>query len=324
MGENEVQDAPLDLREQLASALADADNVDLDADPAQVDDPVMGAQQPNSAEVPVEGDPSATEMQDGAQDASVQDTPVHEPAQQAPDQMQALMQMAQRTAEALRVTQQENARLQALLDQQSAQAEAAAENVASAAPQMPILDTSAFAYMDDAAKAAAQAKYATDMMAYIRSQMEGEIAPIRESYERQRAEAERNSAIHALSNDAQFAGFADNLPQIEHVLSATPSLSGEADLQKRYALAYLIKRGLDAVKAPVVERAAADIAKEAMSNPEAMRIIAAQGARAAEEKNADVPRQMASAGASSAPASPISRPQNMDEAYDLMRRTFGL
>ena len=90
MGENEVQDAPLDLREQLASALADADNVDLDADPAQVDDPVMGAQQPTSAEVPVEGDPSATEMQDGAQDAPVQDTPVHEPAQQAPDQMQAL------------------------------------------------------------------------------------------------------------------------------------------------------------------------------------------------------------------------------------------
>lgn len=324
MGENEVQDAPLDLREQLASALADADNVDLDADPAQVDDPVMGVQEPHSAEVPAGGNASATEMQEGASETPVQDTPAPESAQQAPDQMQALMQMAQRTAEALRATQQENARLQALLDQQSAQAQEAAENVANAAPQMPILDTSGFAYMDDAAKAAAQARYAEQMMAYIRSQMEGEIAPIRESYERQRAEAERNGAIHALSNDPKFAGFADNLPQIEHVLSATPSLSGEADLQKRYAIAYLIKRGLDAVSTPAAERAAADIAKEAMGNPEVMRIIAAQGARAAEEKNADVPRQMASAGASSAPAAPISRPQNMDEAYDLMRRTFGL
>ena len=324
MGENEVQDAPLDLREQLASALADADNVDLDADPARVDDPVMGVQEPHSAEVPAGGNASATEMQEGASETPVQNPPAPESAQEVPDQMQTLMQMAQRTAEALRATQQENARLQALLDQQSAQAQEAAENVANAAPQMPILDTSGFAYMDDAAKAAAQARYAEQMMAYIRSQMEGEIAPIRESYERQRAEAERNGAIHALSNDPKFAGFADNLPQIEHVLSATPSLSGEADLQKRYAIAYLIKRGLDAVSTPAAERAAADIAKEAMGNPEVMRIIAAQGARAAEEKNADVPRQMASAGASSAPAAPISRPQNMDEAYDLMRRTFGL
>lgn len=324
MGENENTPAMTqdDLRAQLEAAFADAPEDTGAADAAP--------------EAPAETAP-AEQPEAIVPDAPTQETPPpapEAPAQSAPTeaapagQMDTVMQMVSRTADMLREVQAENQRLRELVGQQSEAAEAAAMNVATnpAPPaEMPILDLSHMAYMDADAQKTAATEYAQKLAAYLKTQMEGDIAPIREEYERQREDAARQSAIGALSNDAEFAGFADALPQIETILKNSPALSGEGDMQKRYALGYLISRGMDAMRAPKeVQRAPADIAREAMENPEVMRLIESERARQAEEKNANVPRHMASAGAAQAPATPEVRPKTMEEAREYMRRSFGL
>lgn len=229
----------------------------------------------------------------------------------------------------LRSVQEENQRLRSLVGQQSEAAQNAAQSVVedkSPKPaQPPVFDLSRLQYMDDEARAAASADYTAQLTSFIRSQMEGELAPIREDFERQKASAERESAIGALSNDSSFVGFAEALPKIERILQSEPALSSEGDMQKRYAIAYLISRGMDAMQPKEeVQRSAADIAKEAIANPEVMRLIESERARQIAEKNADVPRQMASSGTATAPATPQAKPKTMEEAREFMRRSFGL
>lgn len=229
----------------------------------------------------------------------------------------------------LRSVQEENQRLRTLVGQQSEAAQNAAQSVVEdktpKPAQPPVFDLSRLQYMDDEARAAASADYTAQLTSFIRSQMEGELAPIREDFERQKASAERESAIGALSNDASFVGFAEALPKIERILQSEPALSSEGDMQKRYAIAYLISRGMDAMQPKEeVQRSAADIAKEAIANPEVMRLIESERARQIAEKNADVPRQMASSGTATAPATPQAKPKTMEEAREFMRRSFGL
>jgi hypothetical protein len=55
-----------------------------------------------------------------------------------------------------------------------------------------------------------------------------------------------------------------------------------------------------------------------------MRLIEAERARAASEKNAGAVAQVATSGASNAPATPVNRPQNFEEARRMLSRSFGL
>lgn len=177
--------------------------------------------------------------------------------------------------------------------------------------------------MDETARKSYEDQYGQQMAEYIRYQMAEELAPLRENYERQKAQAEKEAAIGSLRNSGRMQGFDEALPQIERILEQMPSLAAEQDAQKRYTMGYLINRGLQAVNAPA-QRAAADVAKEAMANPEVMRLIEAERARAASEKNAAAVPQSASTGASTAPATPQNRPQNLGEARTLLQKAFGL
>jgi hypothetical protein len=190
-------------------------------------------------------------------------------------------------------------------------------------PQMPVFDASGWSYMDDEARQKASAEFTAAMAEYVRSQMEGEIAPIKASFEEQREAAAKAAAIGALGNNEKFAGFSEAVPQIEHILAKTPSLAAEKNPELRYALGYLLKRGYDSINAPA-QRSAADMAKDAMANPEVMRIIEAERARATAERNANAVPQSASTGTSNAPATPQVKPQSLGEARDLLRRSFGL
>ena len=338
MGENENNTANTqDLRAQLEAAFAqdDAGTGAENAVPAEnvadsSSSPDSSAEQNAQAEQAETVTPESAVSDGSTAPAEAGQNPAASvPASGAASQMDTMMQMVSRTAEMLRSVQEENQRLRSLVGQQSEAAQnavqAAVEDKTPKPAQPPVFDLSRLQYMDDEARAAASADYTAQLTSFIRSQMEGELAPIREDFERQKASAERESAIGALSNDASFVGFAEALPKIERILQSEPALSSEGDMQKRYAIAYLISRGMDAMQPKEeVQRSAADIAKEAIANPEVMRLIESERARQIAEKNADVPRQMASSGTATAPATPQAKPKTMEEAREFMRRSFGL
>lgn len=322
MGENEtIESTPQDLRSMLESAFA------AEEEPVPATEPVAepAVQEPVQTEVPAEA--AAAAEQTPAAPAVENPVPAQQTAAPVQDNSAIAMQLAARAAESMRVLQEENARLRAAVQQQGAQAQqmaqAVVEDKAPKVPVMPVFDSSRMGYMDENARKSYEDQYGQQMAEYIRYQMAEELAPLRENYERQKAQAEREAAIGSLRNSGRMQGFDEALPQIERILEQMPSLAAEQDAQKRYTMGYLINRGLQAVNAPA-QRAAADVAKEAMANPEVMRLIEAERARAASEKNAAAVPQSASTGASTAPATPQNRPQNLGEARTLLQKAFGL
>lgn len=330
MGENENVGTPLDLREQLAAAFS-ADDVDAGGGaPAEgMSSAVAEGEQVQPADNTPVSDAGAVAAE--AAPATEQNAPMQDSAPAAPsvgvDQAALAMQMADRATQALRQMQEENARLRAAMEQQNRLAQESVQAVVEEStpkqPQMPVFDASGWSYMDDEARQKASAEFTAAMAEYVRSQMEGEIAPIKASFEEQREAAAKAAAIGALGNNEKFAGFNEAVPQIEHILAKTPSLAAEKNPELRYALGYLLKRGYDSINAPA-QRSAADMAKDAMANPEVMRIIEAERARATAERNANAVPQSASTGTSNAPATPQVKPQSLGEARDLLRRSFGL
>lgn len=322
MGENETREnTPQDLRSMLENAFAGEEEPVPAAEP--VAEPAV--QEPVQTEVPAEA--AAAAEQTPAAPSVENPVPAQQTAAPVQDNSAIAMQLAARAAESMRVLQEENARLRAAVQQQGAQAQqmaqAVVEDKAPKVPVMPVFDSSRMGYMDETARKSYEDQYGQQMAEYIRYQMAEELAPLRENYERQKAQAEREAAIGSLRNSGRMQGFDEALPQIERILEQMPSLAAEQDAQKRYTMGYLINRGLQAVNAPA-QRAAADVAKEAMANPEVMRLIEAERARAASEKNAAAVPQSASTGASTAPATPQNRPQNLGEARTLLQKAFGL
>lgn len=322
MGENEtIENTPQDLRSMLESAFV------AEEEPVPAAEPVAepAVQEPVQTEVPAEA--AAAAEQTPAALSVENPVPAQQTAAPVQDNSAIAMQLAARAAESMRVLQEENARLRAAVQQQGAQAQqmaqAVVEDKAPKVPVMPVFDSSRMGYMDETARKSYEDQYGQQMAEYIRYQMAEELAPLRENYERQKAQAEREAAIGSLRNSGRMQGFDEALPQIERILEQMPSLAAEQDAQKRYTMGYLINRGLQAVNAPA-QRAAADVAKEAMANPEVMRLIEAERARAASEKNAAAVPQSASTGASTAPATPQNRPQNLGEARTLLQKAFGL
>ena len=326
--ENENVGTPLDLREQLAAAFA-AD--DVDAGGGAPAEGMSSAEAEGEQALPADNTPvsEAGTVTEQAVPATEQNAPVQEstPAPMGIDQAALAMQMADRATQALRQMQEENARLRAAMEQQNTLAHDAAQAVTEQntpkAPQMPVFDASGWAYMDDEARQKASADFTAAMAEYVRAQMEGEIAPIKASFEEQREAAAKAAALGALGNNAKFVGFNEAVPQIEHILAKTPTLAAEKNPELRYALGYLLKRGYDSINNPA-QRSAADVAKDAMANPEVMRIIESERARATAERNAGAVPQSASTGTSNAPATPQVKPQSLGEARDLLRRSFGL
>ena len=311
MADNENTNQQPDLRAQLEAALAADEAAESAPDATQETAP---------ADTPTEAPQETSQEVAPAQPEQI---PLQTEAQTPPPAINAQMTQAQadmysallsRSAEALRTMQEENAKLRQLIEQQSQVAEQKAETVAEQ-PAMPVLDMSQWGYLSDEQRAEKAAEYQNGMMAYFKNAMLQEIAPLKDAYERQKAAAARDQAIAALSGDERMKGFKDDLPMIQNILDKTPELSG-ADPNRLYQIAYYINRGMQAQNAP--QRSAAQIADEAMSNPEVMRILETRRATETAQKNAEVPVVAASAGMSSAAAVPTNRPKTIEEAHRML------
>lgn len=313
MADNENTNQQPDLRAQLEAALA-AD----EAAEAAPETPQETAPAETPAETPQEAAQEAAPAQPEQIPAEAQTPPPAMNAQMTQAQADMYSALLNRSAEALRTMQEENAKLRQLVEQQSQVAEQKAEAVAEQ-PAMPVLDMSQWGYLSDEQRAEKTAEFQNGMMAYFKNAMMQEIAPLKDAYERQKAAAARDQAIAALSGDERLKGFKDDLPMIQNILDKTPELSG-ADPSKAYQIAYLINRGLQAQNAP--QRSAAQIAEEAAANPEVMRILEAKRAAEVAQKNSEVPVVSASSGMSSAAAIPTNRPKTLEEAHRFWENAF--
>ena len=313
MADNENTNQQPDLRAQLEAALA-ADEAAESAPEA----PQETAPAETPAETPQEAAQEAAPAQPEPVPAETQTPPPATNAQMTQAQADMYSALLNRSAEALRNMQEENAKLRQLIEQQSQVAEQKAEAVAEQ-PAMPVLDMSQWGYLSDEQRAEKTAEFQNGMMAYFKNAMMQEIAPLKDAYERQKAAAARDQAIAALSGDGRLKGFKDDLPMIQNILDKTPELSG-ADPSKAYQIAYLINRGLQAQNAP--QRSAAQIAEEAAANPEVMRILEAKRAAEVAQKNSEVPVVSASSGMSSAAAIPTNRPKTLEEAHRFWENAF--
>ena len=313
MADNENTNQQPDLRAQLEAALA-AD----EAEEASPEAPQEAAPAETPAETPQEAAQEAAPAQPEPVPAETQTPPPATNAQMTQAQADMYSALLNRSAEALRNMQEENAKLRQLIEQQSQVAEQKAEAVAEQ-PAMPVLDMSQWGYLSDEQRAEKAAEYQNGMMAYFKNAMMQEIEPLKDAYERQKAAAARDQAIAALSGDERLKGFKDDLPMIQNILDKTPELSG-ADQNRLYQIAYYINRGIQAQNAP--QRSAAQIAEEAAANPEVMRILEAKRAAEVAQKNSEVPVVSASSGMSSAAAIPTNRPKTLEEAHRFWENAF--
>lgn len=249
-----------------------------------------------------------------------QETPVEQPAQPTRDQFETLFMASQAATQKLGALSQENQVLKAQLDQYKAMIEQQSQNTEqniNDALTAPTLDIGELQYMSDDERKAATTKFAQEMAEYNRKKLLSELAPIIKTVQEQKSIAEEQAVIGRLSNDPRYEGFADSINEIREIINRTPALKN-ADTQTRYEVAYLIDKGL---RTKAKKETTEDIVNRVMQDSNALRMLEERRALTTAKQNSAVPAVAASMGTS--PATPPSKPKNIDEADDALLKAFG-
>lgn len=296
-----------------------ADMAKANEAPAQAEvTPNAPAEAPAAAEQPAT--PAAEPVATTAEQPKVPEAPAAPTAPTAPTvppvpDYNALLNQQSNTIQRLEA---ELAKRDAAAEQQSKLAEKGAEEALS----MPMLSFENIAFDDDDARNAVLAKYNTEMAEYmqkaIASKVNEAVGPMAEHYRATEAQAKRDGIKARMRSDAKFSDFANVEKRVDAIVATDPDLA-KMDPDKAYATAYLMVKGLNGMQ-PQPQRAASDIAKEVLSNPEVMRIIEEQRVQKAAQAQAAVPP--IPGGGNAVPATPPTSPKNLKEARELAMKSF--
>lgn len=318
MNENVMSDT--ELRDVLPEILAEMANQQT---PTLAEAPTEAvAQTPAEApaEVPLEAEAPV-------------ETPIPEAVTEAPPVVaetdpNRLIQTEQaiRAATALEAAKNEIEQLKAqLAEAQRLQTEMShrnAETVDEVLTAPPDLDFSKFEYMTDEERANAQRDYTDKLTNFVlgevKKQFGDQIKPVVDGYRKAENEA-RDAAILNAMKGMELPGFAESQEEIRRFSQLPELASLPAD--KRYTLSFLLAKGKEAVNTKPM--GAEDIYKMASANPEVMRRIAAEQAKALEKK-AELPVFSASSGSASAPVDVPKRPETLDEAREQAFKALSL
>jgi hypothetical protein len=211
-------------------------------------------------------------------------------------------------------------RLEALLSEQNA---AFSENLAEGASSMPDIDFDELAFLSPEERKTRMNDFYKAVFDKTKADVLGELSPIIGEYNKAKAENELSQRYSELAKDPTFADIEASREQIERVLARTPGVEA-IPLENRLILGYLASRGIDAANAPEApERTAADIAKEAMANPEVMKLIAEAHAGEVMKAQSFVPPSAPSHGYANAPVTLTKKPQSIDEVTKNLFNTLG-
>lgn len=172
-------------------------------------------------------------------------------------------------------------------------------------------------YGDEEETARAVDAFNSQMGDYIAAKIAAETAPMKRKYEQAEAEANIAAVKNKMRGDARYADFDNMEKDIDALVMRDPDLA-HMNPAKAYTTAYLLARGLAAEK-PAPEKSATDIAQEAMSNPEVMRIIAERTAAETQRAQADAPKMP---GGGQIPATPAKAPKTLAEARAMAFNLF--
>lgn len=221
----------------------------------------------------------------------------------------------------------ENRQLKAQLEQSGAtiqqQSELAEQKIQEELLEPPVFDYKNFEFMSDDDKEKYQKEFSQKMSEYAYKvalrDMQKEIAPIKEQFQKAK-ETEMIANVKAkLSSLPEYVGFSEMMPQIETIIAKEPALQS-TEPEKRYTIAYLMAKGLNAVQTP--KRSDEDIINEVMSNPEILKQIKAREAQMIEKSNANLPKFAATHG--TVPATPTQKPKTLEEAQRNALKILGL
>ncbi len=297
--------------------------------PAEVGEAPAAAETPTAGEEESAGEPpEALPNTEEPQAAPSGEAP---PAPSADPRNEALL----RATEAINGLRSENAKLRAsqnLMQQRMTQLQKTAfeankqneEAVEATVLKPPVLDLAGVQYLGDEARQKLMADYSAAMADYTRQSILKELQPMVDQYERQTREAADAAVRNQLAGSGRLPGFSEDAGQIEKIIATTPGLANLPP-ETKYALGYVIHRGVQAMNAkPAEPETAEQLVARVLENPDAMKAIEKQRAQKIAAANKNAPPVAASQGQHNAPAAAQNPPQDFNEARSRARKLFGL
>lgn len=321
------------MAERLDDVLAElmaSQEVAPEAEPAEAQPtepaPAEGGENAPEGEMTGESTPApASEEKVGTEGGEVPSTPAPDP------QMEAVA----RTAQIVDGQQAEIAQLREALQQMqqmTAQTQQAAqeanrrneEAIADVVLKPPVLDLNAVQYLGEEERKHAIEQYGSAMADYAKQSIMKDLQPMVDHFKRQTKEAEDARVRNVLGGVGGLEGFNDSLEQIENIIAKTPALTNLPP-ETRYALGYVINRGVQAMNAkPAEPEGVESLVARVLENPEAMKAIEKERVARIAAANRQAPPVAASQGQSNAPAVAQNAPQDFNEARARARKIFGL
>lgn len=177
---------------------------------------------------------------------------------------------------------------------------------------LPEIDFTELSFLPEDEQRTKMADFVKSIADYSRRETLKELSPIMDEYNRGKAQSEEAAVYDTFARSKKFADISDHRSAIESIISNTPELKS-LPLEKRIMLAYLADRGAQSINTPPVVRTSSDIAKEAMADPEVMRIIAQANFKEASDTTKDLPPVSRSHGYGNSPVSVMKKPASIDE-----------
>lgn len=207
------------------------------------------------------------------------------------------------------------------------QSQAAENTIVEEVIEPPVFDVENVQYLSDDERMAATAKYSSAMADYARktvlSEVMKEMQPIVDNYKRQTAEAADMTARNRIKSSKGFEDFDDYGDAIDRIAANTPGFDG-IDPEMKYALSYMINRGINAMNQKPETETAEMLVERVKNNPDALRALEEMRVKQVAEKNAAVPPVTASQGSATAPAVKPEPPQSLEEATERAYKMLGL
>ena len=234
----------------------------------------------------------------------------------------------EKAAAALQQAQAQNAQLseqlKSIISSQKQQNETAQETIEQEAQNQPNIDIdiSELQYLSDEERAERLNKFISGVENRTRESVMKEFQPVMDDYKRRQQSAEDEAVKTTLAGQQQFKGFADNEQSINSIIQRTPELQSLPP-EKKYTLAYLINRGVNAMNSEAKPRSIDDIVNEVASNPDAMRMIEAKRAQTINDSNKQIPILSSSNSSGVAPATVDRTPKTLAEALEKSRKMLG-